>query len=348
MAGKTTIKDIAKSLGISPSTVSRALSNGPGVGGDLRKRIRKVASQLNYIPNSSAKSLRTRKTKTIGLIVSDIRNSFFLEFMGGVEAVLFPREFKFIVCNTGEDSKKEEIYIRWLMEHGVEGILSSPYQDREGSNNGAFYKKAMKSGIHVVFYDRLLEGVGGIDSVTLDNEQAIMNGVFYLRERGHERIALCLHKRGIYTIEERYSGFKKACAILGIHPDDRWVLEDMTDYSVSLDKLRSVLTASDRPTAVISTNQYLNETVVRAARELGLDIPADLSLVGFDDSSLNELIDPPVTTIRQPVVDMGKIAATLLLGRIDGDRGEQTRIVLKAELLERNSVASTAKIVKRL
>jgi len=339
MTKKTTIKDIADKLEVSPSSVSRALTNEPGVSDDLRKRVFDAASRLNYIPNSSAKSLKTSRSKTVGLIVSDIRNPFFLDFMSGVERVLFPREYKFIVCNTGEDRKKEEIYIKWLIGQGVEGILSSPYQDGSNENNALLYRRAMKNNIPVVFYDRLLKEIKVIDSVTLDNRQAIMNGVMYLRECGHERIGICLHRRGIYTIEERYAGFLKACEILRIEVIEDWIIDDATDPVEASKRLKMILGRAHRPTALISTNQYINELLLRVARELKLSVPGELSLMGFDDLSLNDLVDPPITTIRQPVSDMGKIAATLLMGRIDGDSVDRSTVVLKAELLKRASVS---------
>jgi LacI family transcriptional regulator len=134
---KITIKDIANELNISPSSVSRALSDEPGVSPSLRKEIVDAAERLNYIPNSSAKSLKTRKTQTVGLIVSDIRNPFFLDFMSGIETVLFPRGYKFIVCDIGEDFEKERVTSNGSTKHVVEGILSPVMEKTEGTTQNS-------------------------------------------------------------------------------------------------------------------------------------------------------------------------------------------------------------------
>ncbi|HPA00506.1 MAG: LacI family DNA-binding transcriptional regulator [Mesotoga sp.] len=336
---KTTIKDIANELNISPSSVSRALSDEPGVSPSLRKEIVDAAERLNYIPNSSAKSLKTRKTQTVGLIVSDIRNPFFLDFMSGVETVLFPRGYKFIVCDIGEDFEKERIYIKWLLEHGVEGILSSPCGGEDGRNNSRLYREAVRRNIPVVFYDRILEGLDRISSVTLDNRQAILQGVLHLKENGHRKLGIVLHKKGIYTIEERRMGFLEACKMLDIEINADWIIENAVDAERASLSLESVLKSDRRPDAIISTNQFLNEVIVATVRRMGLKIPGDLSIVGFDDHSMNELIEPPLTTIRQPVKDIGRIAATIMLSEIDGTRGDKSKVVLKAELLQRKSVS---------
>jgi len=336
---KTTIKEIANELNISPSSVSRALSDKPGVSPSLRKEIVDAAERLNYIPNSSAKSLKTRKTQTVGLIVSDIRNPFFLDFMSGIETVLFPRGYKFIVCDIGEDFEKERVYIKWLLEHGVEGILSSPCGGENGRDNSRLYREAVRRNIPVVFYDRILGGLDRISSVTLDNRQAILQGVLHLKETGHRKLGIVLHKKGIYTIEERRMGFVEACKMLDIEIKTGWIIENAVDVKRASLSLESVLRSDRRPDAIISTNQFLNEVIVATVRGMGMKIPDDLSIVGFDDHSMNELIEPPLTTIRQPVKDIGRIAATILLSEIDGTRGDKSKVVLKAELLQRGSVS---------
>jgi len=336
---KITIKDIANELNISPSSVSRALSDEPGVSPSLRKEIVDAAERLNYIPNFSAKSLRTRKTQTVGLIVSDIRNPFFLDFMSGIETVLFPRGYKFIVCDIGEDFEKERVYIKLLLEHGVEGILSSPCQGKDGRNNSKLYREAVRRNIPVVFYDRILDGMERISSVTLDNRQAILQGVLHLKENGHRKLGIVLHKKGIYTIEERRMGFVEAYKMLDIEINTDWIIENAVDVERASMSLESLLRSDRRPDAIISTNQFLNEVIVATVRRMGLKIPGDLSIVGFDDHSMNELIEPPLTTIRQPVKDIGRIAATIMLSEIDGTRGEKSKVVLKAELFKRKSVS---------
>ncbi|AKI97043.1 LacI family DNA-binding transcriptional regulator [Kosmotoga pacifica] len=338
MGKKVTISDIARRLDISPSTVSRALSGKPGVSDELRKKILSLAEKMDYIPNVAAKSLKTQKTKTIGLIISDIRNPFFLDVMHGVESVLFPRGYKFIVCSINENLEREAVYLNWLMEHGVEGILASPLTTVSGKHNGRLYKKIARLGIPVVFYDRLIQSVENFDSVVLDNETAIADGAFYLTRKGHKKIGICLARRGLYTIEERYKGFKKAVELLRIETKPEWIIEGKHPLDNSFEKLRKLFNSEERPTAIISTNHPMTRTILKAARACGLKIPEDISVLGFDDLIENELMSPPITTIRQPVMEIGRIATTLLLGRIDGEKGKPSSIKLKAELIERESV----------
>ncbi|OAA25563.1 LacI family transcriptional regulator [Kosmotoga sp. DU53] len=338
MSRKVTISDLARKLNISPSTVSRALAGKPGVSAELRQKVQNLAKEMDYVPNVAAKSLKTKKTKTIGLIISDIRNPFFLDVMRGVESVLFPRGYKFIVCSVNENLEREAVYLNWLMEHGVEGILASPLTTVSGKHNGNLYRKVARFGIPVVFYDRLINGIGDFDSVVLDNETAIADGVFYLRRKGHKKIGICLARRGLYTIEERYKGFKKAVELLQIETRPEWIIEGKHPMYSSFEKLKKLFSSEERPTAIISTNHPMTRSILRAAKSCGLRIPEDISVLGFDDLIENELMSPPITTIRQPVMEIGRIAVTLLLGRIDGEKESPSSIKLKAELIERESV----------
>ncbi|MDN5337762.1 MAG: LacI family transcriptional regulator [Thermotogaceae bacterium] len=341
---KVTINDIARILGVSSSTVSRAISGKPGVNRDLRNKILSMARELGYIPNIAAKSLKTSKTKTIGLLVSDIKNPFFQDFMSGLENVLFHRGYKFIVCNTDEDIKKEEIYLKWLLEHGVDGIVAAPLMDINGNNNRTLYRKARKFGIKVVFYDRLLESNDDFDSITIDNRQAIFEAVEYLKKLGHRELGIYLYKSNIYTVKERLEGFKRACEIFDLPFNQNWVIDGATfskeeDYKKAI---VDVLSSKHRPSAILATNYFITRMILKAAKDLDLKVPDELSIVGFDDIVENELVTPTITTIKQPVIEMGKIAGTLILDLIDNKSGRISKIVLKTELVIRESVRKIA------
>ncbi|HEW92150.1 MAG TPA: LacI family transcriptional regulator [Thermotogaceae bacterium] len=337
---KVTIRDIAKILGISPSTVSRAMSGKPGVNKDLRNRILTLAKELGYIPNIAAKSLKTSKTQTIGLLVSDIRNPFFQYFMSGLEKVLFYRGYKFIVCNTDEDLKKEDVYLKWLLEHGVDGIVASPLTDKEGHSNKMLYRKAKKFGIKVVFYDRLLDGDNDFDSITIDNQQAIFEAVEYLKDCGHKKLGIYLYKSNIYTVRERLEGFKKACKIFDLPFNTDWVIDGI-DFETEEDykkAIAGILSSSYRPTAMLATNYFITRVMLKVAKESNIKVPDEFSIVGFDDIVENELVTPTITTIKQPVIEMGKIAGALILDLIDNESRKVSKIVLKTELVVRESV----------
>jgi len=333
---RATIRTIAKEVGLAPSTVSRALNNKPGVSATTRELVKEVSKRLGYVPFNQARALKSSKTFTVGVIIPEMKNPFFLGFLDGIEKVLFPRGYRFIVCNSSQDPGKEKVYLQWLMEHGVEGILScptSPYEDL------SMYRKIKKYGIPVVFYDRIIPNFADeFDSVTIDNSSAISDVVFYLHKMGHKDLGICLPRLDIYTIQERLKGFYKSCELLGITIHKEWIVDNMYDGDKGERRLFSILTSKNRPTAVIATNQIVTRQILKIIHEAKLSIPNEVSIVGFDDIPENELFSPPITAVKQPVLQIGKMSTTLLLGRIDGEKSGVENVQLKAELVVRKSV----------
>ncbi len=338
MTKRATIRTIAKEVGLAPSTVSRALNNKPGVSATTRELVKEASERLGYVPFSQARALKSSKTFTIGVIIPEMKNPFFLGFLDGVEKVLFPRGYKFIVCNSSQDPKKEKVYLQWLMEHGVEGILACPTSPHEDLS---MYRKIKKYGIPVVFYDRIIpDSASEFDSVTIDNKSAVADAVFYLHKMGHRDLGICLPRLDIYTIQERLKGFYESCKLLGIPIRKEWIVDNMYIGNKGEEKLRSILKASSRPSAIIATNQIVTRQILKVIHECGFSIPDEISVVGFDDVPENELFSPPITAVKQPVLQIGKISTTLLLGRIDGEKSDIENVQLKAELVVRKSVNS--------
>lgn len=338
MKRRSTIKDIAEKLNIAPSTVSRAISGKKGVSEKLKKIILETAEDLKYIPNISAKSLKTNRTNTIGLIIPDIDNPFFLDVIKGVEKVLFPRGYKFIVCSTDENLEKERTYLDWLLENGVEGIIASPVQEGEGRSNMKSYKSILKRRIPLVFYDRLIRNLTEIDSVTVNNETAVMEALFNLKNAGHKKVGICLSKKGLYTMEERLKGFKKGVEALELETRPEWLLNDMHPLEKAEEKLEKFIATGDFPDGIITANHPITAILLKNTRRFGRKIPDDFSLIAFDDLLENELMSPAITTIKQPVMEIGKMAATLLLGRIDDESTPPVKVVLNCQLVHRESL----------
>ncbi len=335
---KVTIRDIAERVGVSPSTVSRALSNAPGVGEELRVRIKNVAKDMGYIPNMVAKTLRKSTSKTVGLIIPDITNPFFIEFIEGVDSVFFSKEYKFIVGNTDENVDRERTYIEWLLSHGVDGIRAAPTASREGDNSKLF-KNLIKMGMPLMMFDRMFENMKDkVDSVCIDNELAIYESLSHLKSMGHKSVGIILGKMEIYTMRIRLEAFLKGVEKLDLTTKDSWILKNLFPEKEAVEKIAEFLSSDDRPTSVVISNQSLIRSFLKASRDIGVRIPRDVSVVGFDDAVENEFYDPPLTTVRQPAKEMGKIAATILLGRIEGDKSRPYRVVLRTELVIRDSV----------
>lgn len=335
---RPTIKDIAKVLNISPSTVSRALSGKPGASEELRKKVLETAEEMGYMKNLSAQSLKNSKSKIIGIIAFDIRNPFFLDFLKGVEDVLFPREYKILLSSVDESADKEKTYLNWMVSQGVDGILSSPITEKNGKSNLKLYNNFYKMGVPIVFYDRMFYNQEQFDYVIVDNQDAIIQALMHLKENGHENVSIFLSKKGVFTIEERLKGFLKGCELLNIQTRKEWICEDIYPHEKAFDILKMLKDKNKLPSAIIATNNNITKNIVSSSRKLNVKIPDKLSLIGFDDTPENELIDPPLTTIKQPILEIGKIAATALLSRIEDRFAKPMKVVLKAELIKRGSV----------
>ena len=335
---RPTIKDIAKVLNISPSTVSRALSGKPGASEELRKKVLETAEEMGYMKNLSAQSLKNSKSKIIGIIAFDIRNPFFLDFLKGVEDVLFPREYKILLSSVDESADKEKTYLNWMVSQGVDGILSSPITEKNGKSNLKLYNNFYKMGVPIVFYDRMFYNQEQFDYVIVDNQDAIIQALMHLKENGHENVSIFLSKKGVFTIEERLKGILKGCELLNIQTRKEWICEDIYPHEKAFDILKMLKDKNNLPSAIIATNNNITKNIVSSSRKLNVKIPDKLSLIGFDDTPENELIDPPLTTIKQPILEIGKIAATALLSRIEDRFAKPMKVVLKAELIKRGSV----------
>ena len=337
---RITIKDIARELGISPSTVSRALNDHPAISERTKEMVKKKAREMGYVLFQHARTLKTRKSMTVGVIVPDIRNPFFLDFLDGAERVLFPRKYKMLLSTSNEDTSKESVYLKWLIEHGIDGILVSPAFDRDGRGNLKLLLKIKKMGIPVVLYDRIFEERrDAFDSVTIDNEGAIVEAMRYLHSMGHVSVGIILADTRIYTVRKRYEGFMEGCRTYGMRCPADNVLDVEQPFSTdkSLEKICGFFRRADL-SAVIATNHFVTKMIYKCLKRLKISIPDEVSVIGFDDVEENEFFSPPVTVIKQPVLQMGKAAATLLLGRIDGETYKTQSVVLKAEFVERYSV----------
>jgi len=336
---KITIRDIARALNINPSTVSRALNDKPGVKPELKKKIKEKAEELGYIVSFQAKSLRTKKTMTIGIILSDIKNPFFLDFLDGVERVLFHRKYKILLATSNEDVNKEKTYLKWFLEHGVDGIMISPTCGNDGSNNLMLLRQIKKRGVPIVLYDRKFqEAETEFDSVTINNYQAIVSAIKYLvKDMGHKKLGLCLIEPMVYTLKERYRGFIEGCKFFGAKHKENWIVILSKDEEKNMEKLKQFFEESG-PTAVIASNHFITQQLLKTAKKLNKKIPDDLSIIAFDDNIENELYETPITTIKQPVVLIGKNAAIMMVGRLDGEDVIPQNIVLNSELIIRESV----------
>jgi|YNPMSStandDraft_1061717.scaffolds.fasta_scaffold45383_2 LacI family transcriptional regulator len=331
-ANMTTIYDIARVVGVSPATVSRALSGSNRVKEETRRKIMETAERLNYTPNYLARGLKKKKTDTIALIISDVTNPFFTNLARGVEDTASRYGFNTIFCNTDENQDKEAAYIDLMLKKMVDGLVIS------SCGSGKTLLPLKEKGIPVVLVDRKIERFRW-DCVVGDSEGGAYALVRHLIEvHGYREVGMLAGPAAISTSAERIAGYKRALSDFGIpaHPDFLHIGLYKEDFGYRM--TREFLERGKIPRALFAGNNFIAIGVVRAAREFGLRIPEDLALVTFDDLELASLLVPFFTVARQPAYTMGSLATQFLLERIGGGKVREKReVVLKPEIIIRHS-----------
>jgi LacI family transcriptional regulator len=328
-----TIRDVARLANVAPITVSRVINKSGYISDETRVRVEQAIAELEYVPNSLSRSLRFKKTDTIALLVSDITNPFWTAMTRGVEDVAGDAGFNVILCNTDESPDKQENYINVLLQKQVDGILVSP---AEGSGQ-ELVRRMKKREVPMVAIDRQVEGVH-VDVVRSDSEGGAYRLVSYLIEIGHRDIAIINGPLSISTGLQRYEGYRRALLEHGITPDERLMgiaqFRPESGYKMMFDLLQR---RERRPTAVFAANNFIALGAIRALRDMGLSVPDDISIVGFDE--LPHTFEVPfVTVIAQMPYEIGAKAAKLLADLITGIQTPDNRdIVVPVELIIRRS-----------
>ncbi|AYO81832.1 LacI family DNA-binding transcriptional regulator [Methylobacterium brachiatum] len=322
------IRDVARAAGVSTATVSRALGRGP-VSDALREQVEAAVKATGYRPNLSARRLRSQAARTIGLIVADIRNPFFTAVSRAVEDAAFASGLRVILCNTDEDPAREAMYLRLMEEERVTGVIFAPTRVTLESLG------ARPLDFPVVLIDRA-GPPGTHDSVVLDNVTASAALVDHVVARGWKRIG-GLFGATSTTARERQAGYEAAMRRHGLTPDIRTVAPNA---AAAEDAAARWLAAPDRPEALVLSNGQILMGAVRAARALGLAIPRDLALAGFDNEPWTDLIEPGLTVIEQPVAEIGAQAMQRLFERIAKPDQPVRKIVLSGRLVARGSTGT--------
>ncbi len=326
------IKDIARAARVSHPTVSRALRNSPLVHPDTAERIRRVASVLGYWPNAVARGLVTRKTRTIGVVVTTIADPFIGEIVSGIEEMADAHGYSVILANSNADPAREVRVVQSFQERRVDGILVA------ASRVGALYARLLgQLKIPIVLINNQHPDEF-IHSVVIDNVAASFSAVEHLIALGHRSIAYLGDQFGFQSDTERFSGYRQALALsdypflpeLVVHGDGR---PEGAKHAVE-----KLLALPVPPTALFCYNDMSAIGALRGIRSLGLRVPRDISIVGFDDLLLASYVDPPLTTVRQPKRQMGRTAMEILL-KLFSDVPQENIVRMKGELVVRESTA---------
>jgi LacI family transcriptional regulator len=329
-----TMKDVAQRARVSVSTVSHVLNGTRKVSEGTRGDVLAAVEELSYRPNLLAKGLKTRRTYTIGLLISDIQNSFFTSVVRGVEDEALSRGYHLFLCNTDEDPEREDEYITELAKKRVDGLMVAP-SARRGDHVG----RLRDEGVPFVFVDRDVEGVDA-DVVSVDNRAGMRLIAEHLVGLGHRRIAMISGPLDKASGYERHLGLRDALADLGVELEDSLVRFGDFRTSSGREGARELLGFPSPPTALVTANNQMTLGALLTINEMGLGVPGDVSVVGFDDPEWAPLTGPPLTTLAQPTYEMGVRAAEMLLDRIETGPGEESRkVLLEPWLVVRESTA---------
>jgi LacI family transcriptional regulator, fructose operon transcriptional repressor len=319
------IRDVAKRAAVSSATVSRVLANKPHVREELKARVLQAASELHYEPNRIARSLRIQRSSVIGLIISDIRNSFFNQVVRAIEDTAYKNGYAVFVCNSDESPEKEAWYVNILRAEHVAGVIMTPTRETTTA-----CQTLLSAGIPVVAVDRSVLGVT-MDSILTDNIDAAFKLVTHLIKGGHTRIGAIFSELGITTGRERFEGYKRALREAGIALDETLV---RTGLPIDEDGYRlaaSLLKLSDPPTALFSGSKLLTQGTLHAISDLGLSVPKDLALASFDKLDWMPAL-PRMSYAEQPAYELGKSAIELLFKRFENPQGSKKKVILPSSL----------------
>lgn len=328
---RASIGDVAARAGVSKTTVSHVVNGTRLVSEPTKRRVLEAISELGYHPSAAARSLTTKRSGVIGMMISDARNEFFGELLRGVEEGLGAAGFGLMVCNTDEMLKRERKYLDLLLRQQVDGIVAAA-----ASRDWAVLNRARSYRLPIVFVDRRFADMPG-PFVGVDNEGGAYAGTAHLIDAGHRRLGLVAGFSRLSSMRERSAGFRRALQESGLTAHRDWIVSSPLKVESGRDAARRILSTSPRPTALFINNNLLTLGALLALKDLGLRCPDDVALVGFDDHPWATVAAPPITVVDQPVRAVGTTAARLLSGLMRGQEPADAETVLPCTLILRQS-----------
>ncbi len=330
------LQDVARHVGVSSATVSRVISNSPGVRPEVRMRVLAAMEELGYQPNRVARSLRVQRSNIIGLIISDIQNPFFITLVRAVEDIASQNHFAVFLCNTDENVEKERLYINLMQAESVAGVIISPSCERDDP-----CKKLIEAKVPLVVIDRHMSDVE-VDSVVVDNVRGAYKLVDHLISDGHQRIGAVLGTQTVTTGRERLEGYTQALAKHNLPFQPELLRVGMPQDHVGYQLTRELFDLPRPPTALFTGNNLLTVGALRAIQEREMRIPDDIALAAFDGIAWMSIFPPEITRVEQPTYEIGQTAARLLLQRIANRDSPMRQVMLECELVVRQSCAHHA------
>jgi LacI family transcriptional regulator len=325
-----TMKDVAAAAEVGLGTVSRVFTNNGKVAAATRQRVEEAAARLNYRPSALGRGLKLSTASNIGLLVTDISNPFYGEFAEGLLSAASAIGRHVILCATGEDPSSEREYVDLLLQERVGGIVAFPTGE-----NQDLWRSAQDLGTQILFVDREVAGIHAA-AISVDHLAGARAGTEHLLALGHRRIGYLGGPDRLTSGSMREAGYRRAHADLGVPVDERLVVRTRFTRETAYASAVRLLDAPEPPTALFAGNNVLGEAALTAVRDRGLRLPADLSMVMFDDVSWAKLLDPPITVVAQPTTQLGVLAARTVLTA----KPEAQALLLAPELVVRRSTAA--------
>lgn len=310
-----TIKDIAVETGLGLATISSYI-NGGNVREKNRQKIEDAIRKLHYEVNETARGLKTNRTKTVGVVIPELNNTFCAEILTSMEDVLRRHGYATIICDCRTDSVLEGEAIDFLYKKRVDGIINMPV-DVSGSNLRIF-EKAKKP---IILIDRKIMNLS-CNSVFVDNPDAAKKAVGKLLAAGHTKIGIITGPEGVFTADERLAGYGKALKKEGLRMQDRFIFRGDYTMQSGIEGMKALVSRNPDMTAVFVTNYEMTLGAVIALNELRMKMPEDISLIGFDNLSFARACSPALTIVVQPTAEIGQRAAEMLLKHLSGQDGE--------------------------
>ena len=337
MRRKVTLKQIAKELDVSISTVSKSLRNSVEISEDTRLKVQAFAKLYNYKPNLIALSLKNKKTKTIGIIIPEIIHHFFATVISGIEHVANENGYNVMVCLSDESFDKEVINMEMLANGSIDGFIMSLSKETQQKKDFHHISEVINQGMPVVMFDRVTNDILS-DKVIIDDNLAAFDAVQFLIDKGFRKIALISTVDYVSVGKHRTDGYLKALKNNDIKIDEDLILK-IEDIENCSDKIE-IFIKKTKPDAIFAVNELFAVTAIKTAHKLNLKVPEELSIIGFTDGIISKYSSPSITTVSQNGIKMGNKAAQMLIDRLESEEEEEEHYkteVIETHLVERDS-----------
>jgi len=328
-----TIYDVAREAGVSMATVSRVVNNNPNVKPQTRKKVFEAIEKLGYRPNAVARGLASKRTTTVGVVIPDISNHIYAEVARGIEDIANMYHYNIILCNADKKKEKEIRVINTLLEKQVDGLLFM------GAAVTDDHIEAFRTTTVPIVLCATSDEKHEYPSVDIDHEQAAYDATKQLLEAGHRKVGMISGRlEDPFTGLARYQGYRRALEEAGIPFREEYVRSGTLRYASGMEAMNYFLQLKDRPTAIFVANDEMALGAIHQVQDAGLKVPDDISVISVDNSKLSIMVRPQLSTVSQPMYDIGAVSMRLLTKLMKNEQVEEKRVILPHEVILRNTI----------